>query len=358
MAAEHSASSQRRSYADQYLGRGAKSTDPETEPYGYWYAERLRRSGESARALSGGAGQPYREDPADFSRHREPGAAAQAQDAALADPAAPDGETALEPDTAHEHEAAPAHATDAPEPEPDWTPAPDPGEAPVPRAPAASLSPATLRQLEQNADQLSLVEGNLVAAAKQEVTSVYVTSCFRGEGKTTAALSAAYGLAAMSQGRVLLVDAGNAAARLHGMLAVTPYPGLNEVLEGQVALADALHPTSGLPGLHLLACGAVSRASLSEAQRAERIKAFLDAVKPHYDFVVVDGASTFASSDPARLAACFDGVMFVVACERTKWEVVQGAVEKIRSGGGRVLGGVLNRRRFYIPRMIYQWISR
>ena len=41
MAAERPASSQQRSYADQYLGRGAKPHDPEAEPYGHWYAERL-----------------------------------------------------------------------------------------------------------------------------------------------------------------------------------------------------------------------------------------------------------------------------------------------------------------------------
>ena len=197
-----------------------------------------------------------------------------------------------------------------------------------------------------------------MAAAQSEVSSVYITSCFRGEGKTTAALSTVYGLCAISQARVLLIDGSNAAARLHNMLGISAYPGFNEVIEGRVELSDALHATAGLPGLHVLACGAVDHAALSETRRVERIKAFLAQVKAHYDFVVVDGGATLTSSDPARLAGCFDGLVFVVACERTKWEVVQGAVEKIRSGGGQVLGGVLNRRRFYIPRLIYRWISR
>jgi Mrp family chromosome partitioning ATPase len=349
MAADPSASSQRRSYADQYLGSGARPNDPQTDPYGHWYAERLRRSGGI------GDSAPYRAQrtpPASDPTVQE----AAGETAAVEEPAVPLGTA-----------AGAAGPGDGEPTDPDIEPAargrapgPDsmPGPAPEALAPAATLAPAVVRQLEQNHNQLSLVEGNLVAAAKSEVSTIYLTSCFQGEGKTTAALSTVYGLCAVSQARVLLIDGGNQAARLHSMLGISAYPGFNEVIEGRVELSHALHPTAGLPGLHVLACGAVDHAIMSEARRVDRIRSFLARVKPHYDFVVVDGGAALTSSDPARLAGCFDGLVFVVACERTKWEVVQGAVEKIRSGGGQVLGGVLNRRRFYIPQLIYRWISR
>ena len=351
MAAERPASSQQRSYADQYLGRGAKPHDPEAEPYGHWYAERLRRTrgvGESAphrgsgaaSSAAGATGEPDAAEPeASAAANR-----ATAQSLADTEPPAVDAPGPSSADTEG------AVADDAPTSIPEFPP--------EPRAPAATLAPAVLRQLEQNSSQLSLVEGNLVAAAQSEVSSIYITSCFRGEGKTTAALSTAYGLCAISQARVLLVDGGNNAARLHNMLAIAPYPGFNEVIEGRVDLSHALHAVGGMPGLHVLTSGAVDHAMLSEARRVDRVRAFLQRVKPHYDYVVVDGGAALSSSDPARLASCFDGMVFVVACERTKWEVLQGAVEKVRSGGGQVLGGVLNRRRFYVPRLIYQWISR
>ena len=350
MAAERPALSQRQSYADQYLGRGAKPHDPEADPYGHWYAERLRRAREGAEsaphrgaaaAADPAASESFNSIDPEASASADRAAAARAEDteASAINNAAPSG--------ADLGAAAPAEAAGA-----------APGPPPEPQAPAATLAPAVLRQLEENQSQLSLVEGNLVAAAQSEVSSIYVTSCFRGEGKTTAALSTAYGLCAISQARVLLVDGGNNAARLHSMLAIAPYPGFNEVIEGRIDLSYALHSVSGMPGLHVLASGAVDHAMLSEARRVDQIRAFLQRVKPHYDYVVVDGGSALSSSDPARLASCFDGMVFVVACERTKWEVLQGAVEKVRSGGGHVLGGVLNRRRFYVPRLIYQWISR
>ncbi|MBK1696378.1 CpsD/CapB family tyrosine-protein kinase [Rhodovibrio salinarum] len=352
MAADSSPPSRRKSYADQYLGRSSRPHGSETDPYGYWYVERLQRAGtlgdsrtedrqapraDRTQTTAERSGAPHAEAAAEHDRDTATFTAAD-----LGDGNTP---TAGGPDPTPEVEAQPESAR-------------PPFTAPEPRAPAASFAPAVLRQLEQNRTQLSLVEGNLIAAAPSNVSTVYITSCFRGEGKTTAALSTAYGLCAISQARVLLVDAGNQAARLHSMLNVTPSPGLNDVIEGQVGLSDALHPTEGMPGLHVLACGANDRIALSEARHVDRLAAFLAQVKPYYDFIIVDGSATLSSSDPARLASVFDGVVFVVASERTKWEVLQGAVEKVRNGGGQVLGGVLNRRRFYVPRMIYQWISR
>ena len=354
MPAERSATSRQQSYADQYLGRGARPQDPEADPYGYWYAERLRRAGGFAEAA------PHRREPArpddrpdieasEAAAHGEAGPALDAHEA---------GATAGADAGAHDVDAPTVEDADTVADAPATEPEPMPGPAPEPRAQACSFAPPVLRQLEQNYSQLSLVEGNLVAAGQSDVSSVYITSCFPGEGKTTAALSTVYGLCAISQARVLLIDGGNQAARLHSMLSMSSYPGFNEVIEGRVDLSDALHPVAGMPNLHVLACGAVDHAMLSETRRLEQIRAFLARVRPHYDFVVVDGGATLSSSDPARLARCFDGLVFVVACERTKWEVLQGAVEKVRNGGGQVLGGVLNRRRFYVPKLIYQWISR
>jgi Mrp family chromosome partitioning ATPase len=43
-------------------------------------------------------------------------------------------------------------------------------------------------------------------------------------------------------------------------------------------------------------------------------------------------------------------------CEKTKWEVAQMTVEKIMNAGGSVTGIILNRRKFYVPRAVYNKI--
>lgn len=80
---------------------------------------------------------------------------------------------------------------------------------------------------------------------------------------------------------------------------------------------------------------------------------WLERMKGAYDFIIMDGHSQVGSSDGPLVASVFDGTVLVVECEKTKWEVAQETSKKIALLGGRPLGLVLNRRRFYIPKIFY-----
>jgi Mrp family chromosome partitioning ATPase len=49
-----------------------------------------------------------------------------------------------------------------------------------------------------------------------------------------------------------------------------------------------------------------------------------------------------------------DGVVLVLAAEDTRWPVAERVKESIERSGGRVLGIVLNKRRYHIPPCIYR----
>ena len=51
-----------------------------------------------------------------------------------------------------------------------------------------------------------------------------------------------------------------------------------------------------------------------------------------------------------------DGVVLVLEAEKTRWQVADKARESIENHGGKVLGVVLNKRRYYIPDFIYSRI--
>ena len=58
------------------------------------------------------------------------------------------------------------------------------------------LNPKTRAILKSNATELALAHGNLLSANMgKEVSSLLITSCHAGEGKTIAALSLAYAIA-------------------------------------------------------------------------------------------------------------------------------------------------------------------
>jgi Mrp family chromosome partitioning ATPase len=49
-----------------------------------------------------------------------------------------------------------------------------------------------------------------------------------------------------------------------------------------------------------------------------------------------------------------DGVIMVTQAESTRWEVAQSAKKMIENTKVKVQGVVLNRRKWHIPRWIYQ----
>lgn len=321
------------SYADQYLQRHSapQSWDDDASPYGDWYLDRLSQD-DAGQTVTG-----------DWDTD-EPVAAAAQEDFDTASRFAPQTENGAAPE-----------ADAPPPPGSERSELADAPPMPLhPRAAPVQLSARARSQMNANQRELALIEGNMLAASDTDVKAVYVTSSFQGEGKTTSALSAAYGLAAVNQARVLLIDGNRMRPRLHGFFGGPVQPGWSDALTGEASLEDILHE-SDVPGLHFMAAGQPYDAI--PEMRAETARQ-IGLLKTHYDFVIMDGASVLASSDATRLSPQFDGVMMVIACERTKWEVVQSAIEKIEGSGAKVLGAALNQRRYYIPGRVYKWLSR
>jgi MinD-like ATPase involved in chromosome partitioning or flagellar assembly len=72
-----------------------------------------------------------------------------------------------------------------------------------------------------------------------------------------------------------------------------------------------------------------------------------------FEYVFLD-CSALKTSDAAPLfAPAVDGVVVVVEAERTRKEEVQNALNTIEKAEGNLLGCVLNKRRYSIPRWIY-----
>lgn len=74
------------------------------------------------------------------------------------------------------------------------------------------------------------------------------------------------------------------------------------------------------------------------------------------DYVVFDGAPILKYPEYLLLSARVDGVILVIEAGKTKRPIAQAAIQKIEQSGGKLLGIVLNRRRYYIPEWIYRYL--
>ena len=215
------------------------------------------------------------------------------------------------------------------------------------------LSQDMISLMSQNTRELASIEGNILSSARdKEIRTMYVTSCKAREGKTVSAISMAYTLSNKTNFKVLLVEGNLYYPKLSESFNVNNSYGFSDLIASDMDLNDVLIKTEH-DNLSLITHGSQKTHTLDVV----RLNAFFcnrfNAVKQKFNYVIFDGCSVFGFSDVPIIARHFDGILFVVECEQTKWEMFQQAKEKVELAGGHILGAVMNKRKHYIPKMLY-----
>lgn len=205
----------------------------------------------------------------------------------------------------------------------------------------------------KNLKELSTIEGNIASFAtdKQPVKTILVTSCSPLEGKTVSSISMALSLSIEANAKVVLIEGNMSSPRIHELFNIDTVPGLSDLLISRSNLNEIMRKTE-FKNLTIIPSGSDISKKL-DVFETERLQNLIGSLKKEFDYVIVDGQSVSGSSDVSIISKYFDGVVFVVECEKTRWEVLQQSKEKIKGVGGNILGVVLNKRLYYIPEKIY-----
>lgn len=215
------------------------------------------------------------------------------------------------------------------------------------------LSVKSVKQLESNFRELMLVEANISSLVKNG-NALYVSSCFDGDGKTIAAISTAFGLSFYSQKEVLLIDGNHHNPQLHNLFGISHAPGFLDFCTGTVKIEDVVLPTLH-KGLSLVTIGSEDL----PGPREEALERAVSELCASFDYVICDGCAVMSSSAALRDIKHFSAGLLVIECEKTRWEVLQIAEDKIKKTGGPTqLGVIFNRRKYYIPSIVYKFISK
>jgi capsular exopolysaccharide synthesis family protein len=182
--------------------------------------------------------------------------------------------------------------------------------------------------------------------------SVLICSADRGEGASTVACGLALAGSTPAGGaRVALVDLNLRNPALHRMLDVPLSPGIGEIVIGGRAAESAARRVN--TSLDLYSIGELGSHRL-EVLRSPRLREFLSVLRDGYDHVLVDVASVNAHPDAQVLAGLVRDVVLVAYTDRTPREAAAQAQKRLESGGGRLVGLVLNLRKYPIPRFLYR----
>lgn len=80
----------------------------------------------------------------------------------------------------------------------------------------------------------------------------------------------------------------------------------------------------------------------------------MELLRRHFDCVLVDFPSSKMTSGIAALAEMTDGFVIVVAGGETRREEIERSRRLIETVGGKILGLVLNKRRYPVPNWLYK----
>jgi capsular exopolysaccharide synthesis family protein len=95
-------------------------------------------------------------------------------------------------------------------------------------------------------------------------------------------------------------------------------------------------------GLQLLACGYLPP-NPAELLGSPMMKQIVDALRAHYDWILIDSPPLLAMADAPVLCSLVEGVILVLAAEVATKPSVMRAIDQVRGVGGKVTGVVLNR---------------
>ncbi len=156
---------------------------------------------------------------------------------------------------------------------------------------------------------------------------IAITSALPGEGKTSMALSLAR-VSAMMGAKTLVIDADIRRRMLTETAQVKPKVGLVDLIEGKesfqnVAIADKQK------GLDILPLVDRKENLTLDLFGRPAMRVLLEALKEHYEFIVIDTAPTLPVAETRVLATLVDSVVLLVRWRKTPKEIARLALESL-----------------------------
>ncbi len=79
----------------------------------------------------------------------------------------------------------------------------------------------------------------------------------------------------------------------------------------------------------------------------------ITALRAKYRFSFIDCPALAKSSDVLTVASAVDGILLVLEADRTRKEQIRDAERQLIASGGRLLGHILNKRKYQLPKWLY-----
>jgi capsular exopolysaccharide synthesis family protein len=180
---------------------------------------------------------------------------------------------------------------------------------------------------------------SLEFAAAEDIKVIVVSSALSGEGKSLVASYLAAVAATLSR-RTLLIDADLRCPTQHQLFKLAVKPGLTEVAQGKLALAEAVQAT-GIDKLKVLSSGK-PRSHPSELFESKQVHHVIAAAATQYDLIIVDTPPVTSCIDAISLCGKDEKLLLVARPNFTQRDIFAQAVTELTTKRVEVLGVAVN----------------
>ena len=192
----------------------------------------------------------------------------------------------------------------------------------------------------------------LTRYANESLKVILLTGPAHGTGTTTTALTLAKDLASNLQKKVLLVDANLRTPILHKIFKIKPSIGISDLLADNGSTSFNFFKVG--PGKLYLFPAGLNRNQKNGYFESQRFDQFLNHTRKLFDYVIIDSAPVTQFQDSQSICSKVDGVIVVLSQGKTRRQVAIRIKKELEDAGARILGVVLNRRKYHIPNWIYR----
>jgi len=206
--------------------------------------------------------------------------------------------------------------------------------------------------LHEVATEFRMLKNNIfmLLGNKESSKSIMIASSTHQEGTSTIAKNLSRVIAEDPKIKVLLMHL-NFRSPYKESIGVEAKGLTDWFLETSFPLTSILHQTK-VQNLYFLLPGNAKTDPL-RMQESIRFSDLLNELKEVFSCIVIDSSPLQYYPESHLLATKVDGVLLVVQAEKTRREIVIDTKTKLDSIHANLLGVVLNRKKYYIPQIIY-----
>lgn len=177
-----------------------------------------------------------------------------------------------------------------------------------------------------------------------------------GEGASTIVREFGIMIAKTLDKSVLILDADQLNPGQHLFFGITPECGWEDMLRDDAKVSgDVDKVLYQVKDSNLYVCPVSPNGPCTHyVFDSPKIEDLWKKLKERFDLVLVDSPPATSSPDGIAISRNVDGVVLVLEAEKTRWPVTESVKDKITNNGGKILGVVFNKRRYYIPEFVYR----